>query len=574
MIELRSKGLNAKSIAIAAADADWARLFTDVVEKHQNQIDTLAEQIKRLEFGAVLENETAVKIHLEAIRTSGSEESLKAVSRWTHAFYNTYSPILDAMPDALGKVGKSAWAHYSRWWDDTLGLMKPNGMPVQYAAKLTGAAVGALLGVLDGVAEYKKAGGFTAEFWQWAATTAAISAVAIPIVGAGASFAMSSSPLWGTVGVYALVAGGLYLGVRSVAANLVEAFADEPDSYLYIGAKAVLDALQVFEGQVFAVLQELANLLASGAQAGEVKDGVANLEVEEFQVVGENAVGYTYNDKKTWLFGLDDGVIIGGDENNWLLHTGYGKALGQGGDDVLIGITPEYIRAGQRIGAAPPDGVEDTRRVAEQDLRLTLDGGDGDDWVIALGGTGAITIGGAGRDFLFNTSAYGQLFGDSVDGQGNSDGKASATGKMDSDVFWYWPGTFIMDAKPNDVLQFFGLPMLGGTNTVAGIYAGDGSLAMDWLMPFVFYGYSQGGQLLIYNALMANVGPDDMKGRMVVEKYDFGGWKDAKWGPARHCRGQTRRSKTLLDDAKLLRLTPPTAAAAETTAPSALAPCT
>ncbi len=221
------------------------------------------------------------------------------------------------------------------------------------------------------------------------------------------------------------------------------------------------------------------------------------------------------------------------------------KIVGWGADYVRKG---EYIRQSDREAAArnadlppelqvPVDGPKATR-----DLRLTLHGGDGDDWVIALGGTGAVTIGGLGRDFVFNTSAYGQLFADSVDGTGKSDGKASEKGKTDSDVFWYWPGTFVMDARPNDILQFFGIPMLGGTNSVAGVYAGDGALAMDWLMPFVFYGYSEGGQLLIYNALMANVGPEDMKGIMVVEDYTFGGWKDAEWGrPAPGDLGMTFR---------------------------------
>jgi hypothetical protein len=45
-----------------------------------------------------------------------------------------------------------------------------------------------------------------------------------------------------------------------------------------------------------------------------------------------------------------------------------------------------------------------------------LDGGEGDDLVLAWGGKGAITIGGPGRDWIFNTSYGGQIFGDTIDG--------------------------------------------------------------------------------------------------------------------------------------------------------------
>ncbi len=238
------------------------------------------------------------------------------------------------------------------------------------------------------------------------------------------------------------------------------------------------------------------------------------------------------------FYGRNSAAIDAGAGNDEIIFkNGFGEGRGGAGDDILIAGRSRYVRKGERLDPADPNS-----ELADRDMRMVLDGGEGDDWVIALGGTGAITRGGLGRDFVFNTSAYGELFGDSVDGQGKSDGRASASGKTDSDVFWYWPGTFIMDARPNDILQFFGVPMLGGTNSVAGVYAGDGALAMDWLMPFVFYGYSEGGQLLIYNALMANVGPEDMKGIMVVENYTFGGWKDAEWGrPAPGDLGMTFR---------------------------------
>ena len=52
--------------------------------------------------------------------------------------------------------------------------------------------------------------------------------------------------------------------------------------------------------------------------------------------------------------------------------------------------------------------------------RLTLQGGAGDDALFAVGGIGAILVGGEGRDFLFNTSFEGQLYGDTIDGIGQA----------------------------------------------------------------------------------------------------------------------------------------------------------
>ena len=200
----------------------------------------------------------------------------------------------------------------------------------------------------------------------------------------------------------------------------------------------------------------------------------------------------------------------------------FGEIDGGGGNDIIVHRGAAYVAAGGAIPVAY-GGKEDGSSVAAQEMRLTIKGGDGDDRLLAFSGKGAILVGGDGRDFLINTTERGQLYGDSQDGQGSSD----------SDVFWYWPGTFIMDAKPNDLLEMFGFPLLGGSNSVLGLGGvGDGSLAMDWLFPFVFYGYTTGNQLLVVNliAMALGIGPDDMEGIMVVEDYDFGGWKDAEWG--------------------------------------------
>ncbi|WP_280514010.1 calcium-binding protein, partial [Stappia taiwanensis] len=234
-----------------------------------------------------------------------------------------------------------------------------------------------------------------------------------------------------------------------------------------------------------------------------------------------------------WLVGEDVSILVGDDTDNVLFHFGAGEVYGRGGNDWLVSYKPDFVRKGEYLLEADRNKEEANQGLpeneqfvidgprAEQDYRLLMDGGEGDDVLIALGGTGAILVGGEGRDFLFNTSYWGQLYGDTIDGQGQN-----TSGVEDSDVFWYWPNTFIMDAQPNDILQMFGFPLLGGTNSVVGLSVGDGSLAMDWMFPFVFYGASTSGQLLVYNAITDALG---LGGIMVVENYDFGGFKPDSW---------------------------------------------
>ena len=156
----------------------------------------------------------------------------------------------------------------------------------------------------------------------------------------------------------------------------------------------------------------MGDAFVSSAQAKEVEDGLGKLEVEEVKVVGADAAASTFGDEATWIYGEDNGVAVGEAENNWLFHTGYGEVFGEEGDDVLIGLFPTVLKKGNKIGHEPADGLEDTRSVAEKDLKLVLNGGAGNDWVISVLGDEATTIGGNGRDWIFNTSAGGVLYGD------------------------------------------------------------------------------------------------------------------------------------------------------------------
>ena len=206
-----------------------------------------------------------------------------------------------------------------------------------------------------------------------------------------------------------------------------------------------------------------------------------------------------------------------------------GDVKGEEGDDLLYAWRPQSINVGE---AYDPSNSESA--TAEEDERLVVDAGEGDDILFALSGTGAQLVGGEGRDFLFNTSYAGELYGDTIDGVGQS-----TTGTTDSDVFWFWPGTFIKDAQPNDILQIFGFPLLGGTNAALGaIQVGDGGLAQDFLNWFTFYGFTDGDQLLVYNALADVIinrpgddRPDTLLSRVqVVENYDFGGFASEQFG--------------------------------------------
>jgi hypothetical protein len=88
-----------------------------------------------------------------------------------------------------------------------------------------------------------------------------------------------------------------------------------------------------------------------------------------------------------------------------------------------------------------------------------------------------------------------------------------------------------MDASPVDRLQMFGIPLTGGTNTFDGLFSADasGSMAKDWLLPWVYYGYTGSGQLIIHNTLYAvmrgetlGAGQAPLLSSMIVENFRFG----------------------------------------------------
>ena len=210
------------------------------------------------------------------------------------------------------------------------------------------------------------------------------------------------------------------------------------------------------------------------------------------------------------LIGSDAATLIGNDQVDVAFHTGYGAVYGRGGNDLIFAIGMDVQAEGEQ---------------------LLLDGGDGDDIVISLGGQGidfliglkgqrAVTAGGLGRDWIYNTSDGGVIWGDVIGGLYekpviNADGTVgTAPGRPDdsaanADNIWYAPNVKVMDAQHSDVLKFYGFTLTGGDangglaaaalfNGAMGAVAGSANFAFsggDWrnqvyfdhLLPWMTY---------------------------------------------------------------------------------------
>jgi hypothetical protein len=78
----------------------------------------------------------------------------------------------------------------------------------------------------------------------------------------------------------------------------------------------------------------------------------------------------------------------------------------------------------------------------------------GNDNISIDGGASVTTIGGLGRDWIYNRSNGGVIYGDTVDGLDPETGAAVADSAANSDNIWYAPNTVVMDAQHNDVMKF------------------------------------------------------------------------------------------------------------------------
>ncbi|MCV0425006.1 MAG: tandem-95 repeat protein, partial [Roseibium sp.] len=248
-----------------------------------------------------------------------------------------------------------------------------------------------------------------------------------------------------------------------------------------------------------------------------------------------------------YIIALDNAEVLAGKGNDVVIHFGSGYVRGGEGDDVLVGWTPKFVKSGELVD---PDNSLSPR--ADRDLWLTLDGGEGDDWVVTVLGEKAVTIGGNGRDWIFNTSAGGELYGDTIDGQ-SPDG-TDLEASENADNFWWWPDTTIMDARPNDVLKFFGFPLVGGTNNIPMLALGPAAfltptlglatyqspLFFDNFMVFMNYIFKDGDLYVVnlFDGLLSLISDESfdetgdgisIRGAMRVRDYDSVG---SYWGAA------------------------------------------
>lgn len=97
---------------------------------------------------------------------------------------------------------------------------------------------------------------------------------------------------------------------------------------------------------------------------------------------------------------------------------------------------------------------------------LVLDGGIGNDVLYVASGEKGVTIGGTGRDWIFNTSPGGIIWGDAENGIDELGNPVVYSDKSNSDKIWWSPDTSVMDASQNDFLAFYGMPLTGGNSMV------------------------------------------------------------------------------------------------------------
>jgi hypothetical protein len=193
------------------------------------------------------------------------------------------------------------------------------------------------------------------------------------------------------------------------------------------------------------------------------------------------------------FYGAHGGKIYGNGGVDEIYHFGYGEARGGAGNDVVIGGSTGVLAAGSvadpymqaladarreanaKIIAGNPARVEagllplevlpelPDSPLTQGETHLLLDGGAGNDIVFAAGGSAkTTTVGGKGRDLVINRTAGGILYGDTIDGLDPETGTKLEDSKENSDTFWYYPGTTIVDAGHFDVLKFYGIPLTGG----------------------------------------------------------------------------------------------------------------
>jgi hypothetical protein len=134
----------------------------------------------------------------------------------------------------------------------------------------------------------------------------------------------------------------------------------------------------------------------------------------------------------------------------------FGEIKAGKGDDIVVVKDARLILKGEKVYTSDPKSA-----VANQTLALEIDGGDGNDRLYVASGTGAIIEGGAGRDWIFNKSKDGIIYGDRKNGP-DADGNPIIDSKENADNIWWWPDVTVKSPGGYDQLKFYGAGLTGG----------------------------------------------------------------------------------------------------------------
>lgn len=233
------------------------------------------------------------------------------------------------------------------------------------------------------------------------------------------------------------------------------------------------------------------------------------------------------------------------------VENGVVYVLGNGSDTVTGTIAGDEIHGGE--GNDVIDGLGGADEIY---------GGAGNDRLVTKDGEGALIIGGSGKDFIYNATKGGVVYGDTIDKliEGTPQ-PLDPNSDAQSDKFWFFPGVTVMDPSESDFLAYYGIPLVGGTSgiplitglLVGGIFAlglstyGPGatsSLYFDQLFPHIVYKYDpKKEQLIVVNLLTASLsslgniedifgvdGEPIPAGAMVFENYDNFSTSPFGWG--------------------------------------------
>jgi hypothetical protein len=349
--------------------------------------------------------------------------------------------------------------------------------------------------------------------------SASAAPVAAAFVGAG----------WAAWGLYDAISNGSQL-IGKISADMTVAFDKIDDT---------LDKLSAnFDANYNIILRIVANALDVDfsapvfAGAGQGPSLLDRNLIDNLSLVLPGSIEGGSADER--FFGRNSASIDAGGGNDEIYVRDTAIARGGSGNDVVAGAAASVIAAGDPIDPSRPDG-----ELAQTDQQMVLDGGEGNDWVVALGGERAVTIGGTGRDWIFNTTDGGLIYGDTesrtyerpmVDAEGqpildeNGVQKTEVVQVEDSpensDNIWYYANTTVMDAQHNDVLKFYGFTLTGGNaeGGAAGLLAFGGlgaaigmanfnnsldssgkydparSIYFDHLLPWMVYGFRDNGE--------------------------------------------------------------------------------